>query len=468
MNQSEHISQIFTLQGNAGDNPDISKRKTHLRTIRDWILNHKQDIYDAMYKDLRKPESEVDLAEIWYVLSEIKIALRNLYQWTKPHSLGVSSLALATARAWTVAEPKGRVLIIAPWNFPFNLSIGPLVSAIAAGNRVILKPSEMTPHVSDLIESMVTELFDESEVKIFQGAAETAQQLLSKPFDHIFFTGSPAIGKIVMGAAANHLASVTLELGGKSPVIIDETANLNMAVEKIVWGKCMNFGQSCIAPDYILIHSSKYDLFLSKAKQRIKHVFGETVEERQASKDFARIVNLHHFHRVKTILDKAVSEGASIYHGGTADESDLFIDPVILNNVAQDMDIMNEEIFGPILPVLSFESLDECINIIKGKPKPLALYHFSSSWKNKQKITNETSSGGMVINEVKSHFLNLNVPFGGINNSGIGRSHGHAGFIAFSNEKTMLENGKLSTLKVIFPPYNSITKKIIKLVTKYF
>jgi len=467
MNQIEHINQIFKLHKSQKVFPDISSRKENLRKIRDWLLNHKHDIYEAMHKDLRKPESEVDLAEIWYILSEIKIALRNLEEWSKPQSSGVSSLALITARAWTQAEPKGCVLIIAPWNFPFNLSIGPLVSALAAGNRVIIKPSELTPNVSGLIESMVNELFDDSVVKVFQGAVDTAQHLLTKPFDHIFFTGSPAVGKIVMNAAANHLSSITLELGGKSPVIIDETAHINMAVEKLVWGKCFNMGQSCIAPDYILVHSSKYDSFLSQVKQRIKNVFGETPEERQASKDMARIVNEHHFDRVKSIIEKALSEGATIFQGGLMDKNDLFIDPVFLHNVSNNMEIMDEEIFGPILPVLPFDSLDECVEIINNKPKPLALYLFSSSWKNKQKITQETSSGGMVINEVKSHFLNLKVPFGGVNNSGIGRSHGYAGFRAFSNDKTMLENGRLSTLKIIFPPYNNVTKKLIKLVTKY-
>ena len=467
MNQLEHITHIFETQRNQISYPNLSHRKENLRKLRDWILTNKSAIHEAHHLDLRKPESEVDLAEIWYVTSEIKLALRNIEDWLRPQPYGVSSLALITARSWTFAEPKGNVLIIAPWNFPFNLSIGPLVSALAAGNRVILKPSELTPNVSALIEKMVSECFDETEAKVFQGAVETAQHLLSHPFDHIFFTGSPAVGKIVMSAAAKHLSSVTLELGGKSPAIIDETADMKMAVKKLVWGKFINMGQSCIAPDHIMVHQSKMDELVEAIQGRIKTVYGNTFEERKQSRDIARIVNQHHFERVKGMLDKALSEGATLIHGGENDAGDLYLDLAVLSNISLDMSIMNEEIFGPILPIVPFNSLDECVSQINKRPKPLAIYLFSSSHKNKQKITQEISAGGMVINEVKTHFLNLKVPFGGVNNSGLGRSHGFAGFREFSNEKTMLENGKFSTLNLIFPPYTNFTKKLIKFFTKY-
>ena len=264
MNQSNHITTTFESQRAAVSFPPLEKRLDHLSKIETWIKTHRAEIFEAHNKDLGKPESEVELAEIWYVMSEIKVVRRNLHDWMARDTRGVSTLALSTARSWVHYEPKGVVLIISPWNFPFNLTVGPLVSALAAGNRVIIKPSEMTPHVSALIQKMVTDLFEPNHVAVFQGDAEVAKSLLELRFDHIFFTGSPAVGKIVMAAAAKHLASVTLELGGKSPTIIDETAHLNMTVKKLVWGKCINAGQSCIAPDYILVHKKFKEKLIQK------------------------------------------------------------------------------------------------------------------------------------------------------------------------------------------------------------
>ena len=379
----------------------------------------------------------------------------------------VSTMALMTARYWINYEPKGVVLIISHWNFPFNLTVGPLLSALAAGNRIMIKPSEMTPNVSALIEKLVTDLFKPSHVAAFQGDAEVAKSLLQLPFNHIFFTGSPEVGKFVMSAASKNLASVTLELGGKTPTIIDETANLDMAVNKIAWGKCINAGQSCIAPDYIFIHQSLKERFIQKLSVKLNEVFGMNSEEKQSSPDYGRIVNNYHWKRVNHLLETTIREGGTIVYGGGKDEEKNFIEPTVLDKIIPEMKIMKDEIFGPLLPILSFISLKECINFINSRPKPLALYIFSNSRKNIDFMIQNTSSGGMVINEVKSHFLNLNLPFGGVNASGLGRSHGEAGFQTFSNARAMLKNVRMSMIGLVFPPYTKWTKKIIRLISRY-
>lgn len=463
----ERMNSIFEAQSKPQSNSTIKERLNHLRCIENWIKDHESDIVEAHFQDLGKPKSEVDLAEIWFVMSEIKMAKKNLQQWMSPKRKGISSLALFPAKAWVHMEPKGVVLIISPWNFPFNLTVGPMVSALAAGNRIMIKPSEMTPNVSALIEKMVADLFETNMVAVFQGDATVSTELLKLPFHHIFFTGSSHVGKIVMSAAAKHLASVTLELGGKSPTIIDNTAQIGMAVKKIAWGKCINAGQSCIAPDYILVHENVKDEFVFKLSQRLNEVFGESLEDKKLTKDYGRIVNSNHWLRINSLLENAIKEGASIAHGGGKDKAQYFFEPTLLDNVTLDMDIMTEEIFGPLLPIIPFKDLNECLKIIQAKPKPLALYMFSNSQKNINNIIQNTSSGGMVINEVKSHFLNLDLPFGGVNTSGFGRSHGVEGFRSFSNERTMLKNGRLSQINLIFPPYTKWTKRVIHFVTKF-
>ena len=467
MNATQNIEAIFESQIENNSPVPLAKRLDYLTRIEEWIELNKTNIYEALYTDLHKPESETELAEIWYVLSEIKLAKKNLRKWMRSKRMGTSTLALLTAQSWIHYEPRGVVLIIAPWNFPFNLTIGPLVSAIAAGNRVIIKPSEMTPHVSNLINGMINNLFEPNRIAVFEGDHETAQHLLKYPFHHIFFVGSPSIGKVVMEAAAKHLASITLELGGKTPTIIDQTANIKMAVNKLAWGKCINLGQSCISPDYILVHENKKKEFMKALSKKINEIYGTSFKEKKNSKDLARIVNQRHWDRLDSLLTSAIDKGANITHGGGKDRNDLFIEPTILDSISLEMDIMKEEIFGPLLPILGFERIDDCIKIINKGNKPLALYMFSGSKRNIKTIINNTSSGGMVINEVKTHFLNLNLPFGGVNTSGMGRCHGHEGFLAFSNERAMQENGKLSLVGLTFPPYNEWTKKVIKIIARY-
>ncbi len=467
MQSEENIKSIFSSQMENEDTLTYKQRIKYLIKLEKWIITYKKRIIDAHFQDLHKPESEVEIAEIWYVLSEIKKAKKNLKKWMKPKRRGVSTLSLVTASSWVIYEPKGVVLIIAPWNFPFNLTVGPIISSLAAGNRIIVKPSEMTPNVSHLIQAMIVDIFPKHHVCVIQGDKKISKELLQYPFHHIFFTGSPTIGKVVMKEAARHLSGLTLELGGKSPTIIDKTAKIKMTVNKLVWGKCLNLGQSCIAPDYLLIHNSIKDDLIYELSKRIDYVYGPTYEEKSKSLDFARIVNKQHWDRLEKLLLSAIKNGASIAHGGNRNKTDLFIEPTILDSVSLDMDIMNEEIFGPLLPVLGYESLNQCKDIINKGSKPLALYIFSESKKNIQYISDNTSSGGMVINEVKSHFLNLNLPFGGVNTSGLGRSHGYEGFIDFSNQRSIQKNGSMSMIGLTFPPYTDWTKRVIKFVTKY-
>ncbi len=468
MNLTDCISNTFSEQCKNNSPIGINKRMDYLVRLEHWIKDNEKRIKVAHFKDLRKPESEIELAEIWYVLSEIRIAKKNLKKWMRPKRIGKSTLALATAQSWLHNEPRGVVLIISPWNFPFNLTIGPLVSALAAGNRVIIKPSELTPNVSSLMARMVDEVFEPERVSIFQGDQEVAKELLNYPFDHIFFTGSPSIGKIIMKAASKHLSSLTLELGGKSPTIIDDTAKVKMAVNKITWGKCINLGQSCISPDYILIHESKKNEFIDELSNNLDRVYGRSFAQKTQSLDLARVVNLRHFERLDDLLCTAIEDGAVIAHGGGRDKNNLFIEPTLLDSIKLDMKIMHEEIFGPLLPIVSYKNLDECIEIINQRTKPLAIYMFSQSKRNINTIIDKTSSGGMVVNEVKSHFLNLDLPFGGVNESGTGRSHGYHGFITFSNQRSMQKNGQFSMVGLTFPPYTEWTKKIIRLVSRYF
>ena len=352
-------------------NTDAKVRIAKLRQLLDWIYSNRNKIYQAIYADFKKPAAEVDLSEVYMVVSEIKHAIRHLKKWMKPKRVR-RTLALLTTSSCIHYEPRGVVLIIAPWNFPFNLTVGPLVSAIAAGNCIIVKPSEISLNTTRLIKEMAEQLFPENEVAVFEGDKEVAEELLKTPFDHIFFTGSPAVGKIVMKAAAENLATVTLELGGKSPVIVDDTANIKDAVQKIAWGKYMNNGQSCVAPDYLLIHESKYEKFMEEFKVKIKKYYGESETDRENSNDFARIINDRHHDRLKKMINDTVELGAKIEIGGVAKEEERYIAPTVLSNVSPESPAMQEEIFGPVLPVTTFSSLEEALKFINSKaPIPM-------------------------------------------------------------------------------------------------
>jgi aldehyde dehydrogenase (NAD+) len=437
MNEIKHISKVFDAQAATAlrlRSSTADERIAKIRRLRNAVIAHTEDWYQAAYLDFKKPQGEVDLAEILPVCMEANDAIRNLKKWMKPTHVWPTLLTLGT-RSHVQHTPRGRCLIIGPFNYPVNLTLGPLVSAIAAGNTAILKPSELTPHLSGLICKVVREVFTEDEVAIFEGEAEVSQALLALPFDHVFFTGSPTIGKYVMGAAAKNLTSVTLELGGKSPTIIDETANLKLAATNIMWAKFANAGQTCIAPDYVFVHENVKDAWLACCREQLIKAYGTTLDAQKSSPHLAHIVNGRHTTRIKALLDDAQAHGARTIMGGGSSEGECFIQPTLLDQVSPTSRIMEEEIFGPLLPVLGYKNLDEVIAHINEGQKPLALYIYSRNNAHIDKVLTQTVSGGACVNHALVQFLQGNLPFGGINNSGIGNAHGHYGFKAFSHER---------------------------------
>ena len=448
---------------------DARARMAKLRRLQAAILAHRAELEDAMWADLRKNKTEVALTELAVVSHEIRHTLDNLQSWMTAKKVG-APLTLFRTHSEIVYEPKGVCLILAPWNFPFTLTFDPLVSAIAAGNCVVLKPSEFSPHTNVVMRKIVSDCFPPGEVSFFEGDATVAQELLSLPFNHIFFTGSPKVGKIVMRAAAEHLASVTLELGGKSPVIVDETANLDTAAAKIIWIKIMNAGQICISPDYVLVHRSRHDALLQKLTDKIKQFYGQTPEERQKSPDICRMIEQKHYNRVKNLLDDALHVGAKISIGGEYDEHERYLAPTVLHHVPVEAKIWEEEIFGPLLPVRSFDDLDQAIALVNSNPKPLALYIFANDDRRVQKIIRETRSGGVSVNDCGAHFYNLELPFGGSNNSGIGKCHGVFGFLEFTNQRSVLYQAKwLPTTDWFLPPYGGKLRAwLLEGVIKWF
>jgi aldehyde dehydrogenase (NAD+) len=431
-----------------------------LRKLEKWLRENQSALEEAVFKDLGKPAMEVGTSELFPALAEINHAVDNIDRWTRPVKIDAPLTFLGT-RSEVRHEPKGACLIIAPWNYPFNLCIGPLVSCLAAGNTALLKPSEMTPHTSKFIAKLVDEVFEKDVVAVVEGDATVAAGLLQLPFDHIFFTGSPAVGKIVMRAAAERLASVTLELGGKSPAIVDRTANLKDAAKRIAFGKFLNNGQTCIAPDYVLVDKSVSEKFIELLKESVKEIFAR-------EEDYGRIVNEKHFERIVKLYTGSILSGARSVLSGAFDQSKKFFPPTILVDITDDMPVMQEEIFGPLLPVLSID-IDTAVDYINSKPKPLGLYVFSRNKEFRENVLTNTSAGGVCVNDTVIQFVHPNVPFGGVNNSGIGKAHGHSGFLAFTNEKTVIrQKGGYSMAYLFYPPYTSFKKKILAIVLRWF
>ena len=461
------IRRVFDKQREAAlrlRTSTAEERIAKIMRLHDAVMARRPEFYDAAYKDFKKPPAEVDLAEVLPVISEAKHAKRALKGWMKPKGVWPTSLTIGL-KSWVQYEPKGRCLIIAPWNYNVNLSFGPLVSCIAAGNTAIIKPSEMTPHLSALMVRIVKEIFSEDEVAIFEGDTPVSTALLALPFDHIFFTGSPAVGKIVMAAAAKHLTSVTLELGGKSPTIVDETADLKTAARTIVWGKYTNNGQTCIAPDYIYAHASIKDQFVKEVAAVLKELYGDTLQSQMNSPWLARVVNERHTKRLSGLLTDAVQKGAKVSFGGEFSEKDCFVQPTILENIPADARIQTEEIFGPLLPVTAYTDLDKVLADINAAPKPLSLYIWSKTESVIQKVLKRTSAGGTCINHCVVQYAHGNLPFGGVNNSGIGSAHGHYGFKAFSHERSVVRT-RFMMAKTLFPPYTGWKAKLMDLMIK--
>lgn len=464
----ETIDRIFQMQSDPLNlqrikETNAGQRLAKIRKVEQYISDevNKKAFADALFSDLRKPEEESLVNELVPTLMTITFIKKHLHSWLRDQRVE-SPLSLSGMRSFIRYEPKGNVLIFSPWNYPFQLTIMPMLYAIAAGNAVVVKPSEFAPATASFIEKMVSSLFPENEVAVINGEVDTATALLQKPFNHIYFTGSPGVGKIVMEAAAKNLASVTLELGGKSPVIIDPSYGAARAARKLVWAKTMNCGQTCIAPDYILIHESQRNEFVSGYKDALKEFYQGDGNGIRHSRLYSRMVNLKNFHRVKLLLDDAVARGGEVLCGGDTDESDLYIGPTLIGNVNHNMKVMQEEIFGPVLPVVTYRERSEVVKLIGGMPKPLALYILSGNSNNTDFYIRNTTAGGTAINELMVTTVNPNLPFGGVNNSGIGKSNGKYSFQEFSNARGMVKR-VWGTISLLYPPYR---KPIINLLQK--
>lgn len=441
-------------------------RVARLRWLRKAILKHRQALYDAVWADFRKPAAEFEITEMQLVLNEIAHATKHLRKWMRLRRVRGTPL-LAGTRSRVLYEPRGQVLILAPWNYPFQLLFSPLVAAVAAGNVCVVRPSEKVPATAAVMARIIADAFPEDEVGIVLGGVETAEAFLRLPFDHFFFTGSTAVGRRVMHAAAEHLASVTLELGGKSPAIVDRSADVAQAAERIVWGKFVNAGQTCVAPDYVLVNEADVYAFLDAAVRAVRRFYGEHDEAQRASHDLARIVDDHGFQRLEGALRATLAEGARVVTGGKTDASQRYIAPTILTDVRPDAPVMREEIFGPILPVIPVRSLDEAMAFVNARPKPLALYVFARDGRAARRVVRGTTAGGTVVNHVICHLANPELPFGGVGESGQGSYHGFAGFRAFSHERAVLHAGRWSLAPLYYPPYGRKMRRMSRMMSKW-
>jgi len=444
----------------------VAERRHKLDRLLKAILERKDAILDAAHRDLGKHPTETNLTEVLPLVGEVKHAIARLKRWMRPQRIGPTAATLGTSSR-VVYQPKGRCLIISPWNYPLSLALGPLVSAVAAGNTAILKPSEFTPHTNRVVKDIIGAVFAPDEVAVVEGAAQTAADLLSRPFDHIFFTGSPEVGKKVMAAAAVNLASVTLELGGKSPVVVDTSADLHSAAEHIIWGKMVNAGQTCIAPDYVYVHRDVADRFVELCRTTIAERYGGSDAAIRNSPDFPRMIHRRHAERIARLIDDAVQSGSQIVCGGGSDADARYVAPTLLRGVPAESQIHREEIFGPVLPIVTFDSLDAVIAEINAAPKPLAIYAWTRNAPTVEALQTRTSSGSLCVNLCLQQFAQHNLPFGGVNNSGLGNAHGFFGFKAFSHERAVMSAGPLSALKLLFPPYDARKRRLSELLIKY-
>lgn len=432
---------------------NLKFRKQQLKLLSKNIKNHENELLDALYKDLGKSKVEAYATEIGMLLKSIKLMRKELKNWSKTKQTD-TPLYLFPTKSYIKKEPYGTVLIKGPFNYPVQLVFEPLIGAIAAGNTAIVKPSELTPHVAIVIKDIIEDTFDEAYVSVVEGGIEETQTLLSLPFDYMFFTGSEKVGKIVYEAAARKLIPVTLELGGKSPVIVDDTANIKVASERISFGKFTNAGQTCVAPDYILVQRKVKNDLIKALKKTITEFYGENIEK---SPDFGRIVNQKHFNRLNDLIQ---IHKDNVVFGGNSSKEDLYIEPTLLDNITNDNKIMKEEIFGPILPIITYDNFDEVLEIIQSKSKPLSLYLFSEDENMTHRVVEELSFGGGAINDTLMHLANPNLPFGGVGSSGIGQYHGKYSFDTFSHMKSYTFKSTRLESSLFFPPYKGKFKYI--------
>lgn len=440
------------------NNNEISLRKEKLKKFLHTITENEEAIIKALSDDFKKPPFETFLTEINVVQSDLKEAIKNIKSWSKPKKVRSSILNFPSSD-YIYSEPYGKTLVISPWNYPFQLALCPVIASYVAGNSVVLKPSELTPNTSSLLSKLIRETFDVNEIVAVLGDADVAKTLLEKRWDYIFFTGSVTVGKEVAKAAAVNLTPVTLELGGKNPCIVDKSANLQVATKRIVWGKFLNAGQTCIAPDYLLIHSKIKSKFVSLLIQEIENAYGEKPE---LSLDYTRIVNKNHWMRLVDLI-----ENNKIIEGGNYDEDNLYIAPTLIDEPALDSKIMKDEIFGPLLPMLSFDNENDLKKVISKYEKPLSLYVFADDKDFAEKTIQNFSFGGGCINDTIIHFSNKNLPFGGVGNSGIGAYHGKKSYETFSHQKSIVKKGNWFDNPVRYAPYKN-KLKFIRKILKWF
>lgn len=434
---------------------NVNFRKEVLIKLLNAVIIHENEIIQALHDDFKKPAFEAVLTETSYVIIELKDTIKNLKNWAKPKRV-IPSILNFPSTDHIYKEPYGKVLIIAPWNYPFQLALCPLISAVAAGNQAVVKPSELTPKTSEIIAKIITKIFHKDHVEVIEGGVEVSQQLLAKSWDYIFFTGSVAVGKIVAKAAAENLTPVTLELGGKNPCIIDETANLKLAAKRIVWGKFVNAGQTCIAPDYILIQKDMKSHFVDYLKEEITKAYGENPID---SLDFARIVNLRNWERLVNMIDSK-----KVIFGGQSDSASCYLAPTLIEENSVETEVMEDEIFGPILPILVYNQESEIEAIISKYEKPLALYVFTENKSFSKKIIEKYSFGGGCINDTMIHFANKRLPFGGVGHSGIGAYHGSLGFDTFSHKKSIVKKANWLDVQLRYAPYKDKLPSIKKML----
>lgn len=457
---SDFLNNLFELQGKnrwAIARTSVRKRIEKLQRLRKAIVKRQQEFYDAVWKDFHKPQTEAWLTEVFPVLQEIDLTVNHLPDWMEDKD-GSWSFLFPLNRSRSHFEPKGRVLIMAPWNYPFLLFVSPIVAAIAAGNVVIAKPSHKTPHVAAFLESLFAEVFPQNEVAVVLGAGtELGDKLLAHPFDHVFFTGSPKVGAHVAECAARMHAGVTLELGGKSPVIILDEVKIKDAAKKIAWGKCLNAGQTCIAPDFVLCPSKLVQPLADAIADNIKKMYGDTEDSRRLSKNFVHIVESRTVERHQVLIKDACTKGATAVIGAQFTPEDIenrYTPATVLTGVTPDMKIMESEIFGPILPIVAYDSLDEAITFVQNRPKPLAIYIFGKSEAKINEVIARTTSGSTCVNHCILQIENLSVPFGGVGMSGTGNYHGFYGFKTFSHERNIMEQGAFDAVNYLYPPYH--------------
>lgn len=437
------------------------QRIDKINKIVDYLIENDEKWKNALKKDLGKHPTEAQITELAPIISTASYIKKNIDAWLGNKTVG-SPIFMLGLSSYIKYEPKGQVLVISPWNYPLQLAVTPVLYAIAAGNAVVLKPSEIANETSLFLKEMFDLLFDKNDIHVIEGGIEETTLLLEHPFNHIFFTGSPAVGKIIMKAASKNLSSVTLELGGKSPLIIDGTQSAKKSAEISVFGKCTNAGQTCIAPDFVLIKENHLNDYVNAFEQQIKNIYGNI----DSSEFYGKIINQKNFDRLTSLLNDAIEKGAEIISGGESDRERLFIAPTLLKDVTKDMKIMQEEIFGPLLPICTYNNIEEIPEMLSKMEKPLALYISSKNKKNIKYILDNTSAGGSAINEVMVTSINPALPFGGVNHSGIGKSNGKHSFIEFSNERGVVHR-KWYNLKMVYPPYKNPMLKFLNWLAKY-